>query len=127
MCKNIINNKCLYFDPLVTVLDAPVGISIVPTSLPRRLSVNTSVVVVHMLLLKKISPFYGHRIGYRSLSLSLLCLWLWAHSLPKAAHARVQLAQRNSYSPTILQAIDTCISYIKLYQLAIFKSNAYIL
>jgi len=50
MCKNIIiNNKCLYFDPLVTVLDAPVGISIVPTSLPRRLSVSTSVVVVHML------------------------------------------------------------------------------
>jgi len=26
MCKNIINNKCLYFDSLVTVLDAPVGI-----------------------------------------------------------------------------------------------------
>jgi len=73
MCKNIINNKCLYFDPLVTVLDAPVGISIVPTSLPRRLSVNTSVVVVHMLLYKKSAPFIADiGLGYHSLSLSFM-------------------------------------------------------
>jgi len=33
-------------------------------------------------IIKKICPWGGHRTW---IPLSLLCLWLWAHSLPKAA------------------------------------------